>query len=181
MSIFQESGNFVSFVYLNDIAVAAGGKQVFTVGRDVEVAGMDAGGLITYLCQGPIFGIHGKDGDAVFFQTVAGVEVFQMCIRDRNNMQRLPALFGVKEDKSFGSEREILYQVLFDMRQDVTDLKKLVHEIMAERGTVANPAVATSAYYTPATPAVVPPVTSSAVSYTHLDCRCSCRCSIHVL
>ena len=37
---------------------------------------MDAGGLITYLCQGPIFGIHGKDGDAVFFQTVAGVEVF---------------------------------------------------------------------------------------------------------
>ena len=42
-------------------------------------------------------------------------------------------------------------------------------EIMAERGTVANPAVATSAYYTPATPAVVPPVTSSAVSYTHLD------------
>ena len=76
MSIFQESGNFVSFVYLNDIAVAAGGKQVFTVGRDVEVAGMDAGGLITYLCQGPIFGIHGKDGDAVFFQTVAGVEVF---------------------------------------------------------------------------------------------------------
>ena len=44
MSIFQESGNFVSFVYLNDIAVAAGGKQVFTVGRDVEVAGMDAGG-----------------------------------------------------------------------------------------------------------------------------------------
>ncbi len=62
---------------------------------------------------------------------------------EQNNMQRLPALFGVKEDKSFGSEREILYQVLFDMRQDVTDLKKLVHEIMAERGTVANPAVAT--------------------------------------
>ncbi|MCS2441057.1 hypothetical protein NXX09_08400 [Bacteroides uniformis] len=53
---------------------------------------------------------------------------------EQNNMQRLPALFGVKEDKSFGSEREILYQVLFDMRQDVTDLKKLVHEIMAERG-----------------------------------------------
>ena len=76
MSIFQESGNFVSFVYLNDIAVAAGGKQVFTVGRDVEVAGMDAGGLITYLCQGSIFGIHGKDGDAVLFQTVTGVEVF---------------------------------------------------------------------------------------------------------
>ena len=57
------------------------GKYIFAtdfsaVGRDVEVAGMDAGGLITYLCQGSIFGIHGKDGDAVFFQTVTGVEVF---------------------------------------------------------------------------------------------------------
>ena len=53
--------------------------------------------------------------------------------------QRLPALFGVKnEGKSFESEREILYQVLFDMRQDVTELKKLVHEIMSERGTVTS-------------------------------------------
>ncbi|MDV6193681.1 sigma-54 interaction domain-containing protein [Bacteroides hominis] len=52
--------------------------------------------------------------------------------------QRLPALFGVKAGKSFESEREILYQVLFDMRQDVTELKKLVHEIMSERGAVAS-------------------------------------------
>ena len=50
------------------------------------------------------------------------------------NAQRLPALYGSKADKSFGSEREILYQVLFDMRQDVTELKKLVHGIMEERG-----------------------------------------------
>ncbi|MDR1003823.1 MAG: sigma-54 dependent transcriptional regulator [Prevotellaceae bacterium] len=57
--------------------------------------------------------------------------------------QRLPALFGIKESKSFESEREILYQVLFDMRQDVTELKKLVHEIMNER---------------PPSAAVVPPV-----------------------
>ena len=46
--------------------------------------------------------------------------------------QHLPALSG-KREKSFESEREILYQVLFDMRQDVTELKKLVHSIMAER------------------------------------------------
>lgn len=42
---------------------------------------------------------------------------------EQNTIQRLPALFGVKENKSFESEREILYQVLFDMRQDVTELK----------------------------------------------------------
>lgn len=34
------------------------------------------------------------------------------------------------ESKTFSSEREILYQVLFDMKKDVNDLKKLVHEIM---------------------------------------------------
>ena len=51
---------------------------------------------------------------------------------------RLPALSknkgGQSGGKSFESEREILYQVLFDMRRDVTELKKLVHDIMAERG-----------------------------------------------
>lgn len=68
----------------------------------------------------------------------------------QHNAQRLPALFGVKEDKNFGSEREILYQVLFDMRQDVTELKKLVHEIMTERGTTTASPVTKPTYYTPA-------------------------------
>ncbi len=78
-----------------------------------------------------------------------------------NNVQRLPALLGVKENKGFGSEREILYQVLFDMRQDVTELKKLVHEIMSERASgghgTASP-IPDSTYYAPTTP-LVPPVT----------------------
>ena len=50
---------------------------------------------------------------------------------------RLPMLFGSKSSaggKTFESEREILYQVLFDMRRDVTELKKLVNTLMAERG-----------------------------------------------
>jgi transcriptional regulator with PAS, ATPase and Fis domain len=48
--------------------------------------------------------------------------------------QRLPVLMGGKESKSFESEREILYSVLFDMRQEVAELKKMVHNLMAERG-----------------------------------------------
>jgi transcriptional regulator with PAS, ATPase and Fis domain len=50
----------------------------------------------------------------------------------KDEMERLPALFSgaVHEKKSFNSEREILYQVLFDMKKDMNDLKKLVHEIM---------------------------------------------------
>lgn len=85
------------------------------------------------------------------------------------NVQRLPALLGVKENKSFESEREILYQILFDMRHDVTELKKLVHEIMAERNNVnTSPAP----YYTPAppvvasVPAVVPAILHSSVKTT---------------
>lgn len=44
---------------------------------------------------------------------------------------QLPALYHQKENsKSFSSEREILYQVLFDMRKDMTELKKLVYDLM---------------------------------------------------
>jgi transcriptional regulator with PAS, ATPase and Fis domain len=46
-------------------------------------------------------------------------------------MERLPALtLRTDDSKTFNSEREILYQVLFDMKKDVNDLKKLVHDIM---------------------------------------------------
>ncbi len=42
----------------------------------------------------------------------------------------LPALFNLKETQDF-SEREILYKVLFEMKKDVTDLKKLVYSLMS--------------------------------------------------
>lgn len=49
------------------------------------------------------------------------------------DMERLPALFASHrpfDQKTFNSEREILYQVLFDMKKDMNELKKLVHDIM---------------------------------------------------
>jgi transcriptional regulator with PAS, ATPase and Fis domain len=49
-----------------------------------------------------------------------------------HDAQRLPALLAKgKEERTFGSEREILYQVLFDMRKEMHELKQLVHDIMA--------------------------------------------------
>lgn len=46
-------------------------------------------------------------------------------------VQKFPVLVQKESDqKIFNSEREILYQVLFDMKKDVTELKKLVHDIM---------------------------------------------------
>ena len=50
----------------------------------------------------------------------------------KENTERLPTLFSSKHDQqNFSTEREILYQVLFDMKKDVNDLKVLVHDIMS--------------------------------------------------
>ncbi|MDR0894951.1 MAG: sigma-54 dependent transcriptional regulator [Prevotellaceae bacterium] len=84
----------------------------------------------------------------------------------QDKMQRLPALFGVKDAKSFESEREILYQVLFDMRQDVTELKKLVHKIMTERSTPTVMATPSEKVDIPAT-AAVPTIIKPAVKPPH--------------
>jgi len=48
-----------------------------------------------------------------------------------NSNSQLPAIF--KEDtkgNDFSSEREILYKVLFDMKNDLNDLKKITHDLI---------------------------------------------------
>lgn len=48
--------------------------------------------------------------------------------------QNLPAIFSrASENQSFANEREILYKVLFDMKKDMNDLKKLVLDLMENR------------------------------------------------
>lgn len=44
--------------------------------------------------------------------------------------EKLPALYKSIDEKTFASEREILYKLLFDMKKDMNDLKSLVHEII---------------------------------------------------
>ena len=48
------------------------------------------------------------------------------------DIERYPALFERErsEHKTFNNEREILYQVLFDMKKDMNDLKKIVNDLM---------------------------------------------------
>jgi transcriptional regulator with PAS, ATPase and Fis domain len=43
---------------------------------------------------------------------------------------KLPAVIRKDEDKSFSSEREILYKILFEMKSDMNDLKKLVFDLI---------------------------------------------------
>lgn len=43
---------------------------------------------------------------------------------------KLPAVIRKDEDKTYASEREILYKILFDMKSDMNDLKKLVYNFI---------------------------------------------------
>jgi transcriptional regulator with PAS, ATPase and Fis domain len=49
--------------------------------------------------------------------------------------EKMPAMVGGKEADSF-SEREIMYKFLFDMKKDLTDLKKLVLEMISQGGSI---------------------------------------------
>ncbi|MCU4174625.1 sigma-54 interaction domain-containing protein [Carboxylicivirga sp. N1Y90] len=56
----------------------------------------------------------------------------------------LPAIINSSGDSKaksadFNTEREILYKVLFDMKKDMGDLKKLVHGLMQEGNVTAQP------------------------------------------
>ena len=54
----------------------------------------------------------------------------------------MPVLYSGQNDENL-SERDILYKVLFDLKKDVVDLKKLVHDIIShdEQAGISKPAI----------------------------------------
>jgi transcriptional regulator with PAS, ATPase and Fis domain len=57
-------------------------------------------------------------------------ETFKRYLPDYTR-DKLPALYkNTVDEKTFSSERELLYKILFDMKNDINNLKKLVHEII---------------------------------------------------
>lgn len=63
------------------------------------------------------------------------------------NITKLPQLYsksGVIDEKTFATERDILYKILFDMRSDVNELKKLVHNLMQGNNIQADPSIFSS-------------------------------------
>jgi transcriptional regulator with PAS, ATPase and Fis domain len=56
------------------------------------------------------------------------------------SVEKLPALYNRDsiDQKTFNSERELLYKILFDMKNDMSDLKKLVHDIIEKGGIDAD-------------------------------------------
>jgi transcriptional regulator with PAS, ATPase and Fis domain len=51
------------------------------------------------------------------------------------NGVKLPAVIKKEDERSFASERELLYKILFDMKSDMNDLKKLVFDLI-RRGDI---------------------------------------------
>ena len=79
------------------------------------------------------------------------------------NTSRLPAVVGNQGGKSFESEREILYTVLFDMRQEVAELKKMVNDLMADRTStvpVMNTSVSSASTHANTLPTIIHSVKS---------------------
>ncbi len=62
---------------------------------------------------------------------VAGEVMAHYLPKEQKN--NLPMFAGQAEKKSFESEREILYSVLFDMRRDITELKKQLESLRVAR------------------------------------------------
>jgi len=48
-----------------------------------------------------------------------------------DSMSQLPVLYNKKQQETY-SDRDLLYKVLFDMKKDISDLKRVVVEIMKE-------------------------------------------------
>ncbi len=49
---------------------------------------------------------------------------------------KLPAIYKGVDNQTFASEREILYKILFDMKKDMNDLKKVVEELKMAKGQI---------------------------------------------
>ena len=65
----------------------------------------------------------------------------------KEQTNNLPTIAGHKSDgKTFETEREILYSVLFDMRRDITELKKQVERLRSSQDSAKSEAT----YYTTA-------------------------------
>lgn len=61
-------------------------------------------------------------------------DVLSLYLPKQENNSMLPVFLGGKQDsKTFSSEREILYQVLWDMRRDMEELKRAMKDIMANK------------------------------------------------
>jgi len=86
---------------------------------------------------------------------------------DNNTLPVLAHSERENQEKSFANEREILYQVLFDMKKDMAEMKKVISDIT--QGKYSPTSMATVEHVVEAssmTPATVMPIVEASVGHT---------------
>ena len=68
-------------------------------------------------------------------------QILSSYIPAESHTNQLATIKGEQARHSFENEREILYQILFDLRRDVSDLKKIVNEQRGESSTPKSGAI----------------------------------------
>ena len=76
MGVGEESCVSVTSEHLDLVTIAATTQEETPIARDVEVTGMGCCGLVADAREHSGLAINGKNGDAISFQTIAGIKKF---------------------------------------------------------------------------------------------------------
>lgn len=86
--------------------------------------------LIKYRWSGNIRQLRNAAEQISVLETKRDISAATLMSYLPNEGTNLPSVINKKSESDFSSEREILYKILFDMKSDLNDLKKLTLELM---------------------------------------------------
>ena len=86
--------------------------------------------LIKYRWSGNIRQLRNAAEQISVLETKRDISASTLMSYLPNEGSNLPSVINKKSESDFSSEREILYKILFDMKSDLNDLKKLTLELM---------------------------------------------------
>ncbi len=92
--------------------------------------------LVNYPWPGNIRQLKNLVEQLSVIETARDIDGFILSSYLPQNTEKLPQIIGENSQENF-SERELMYKVLFDMKKDLNELKKLVVEILQQGNTVS--------------------------------------------
>ena len=111
--------------------------------------------LVNYRWQGNVRQLKNVTEQISIIETDRDVtaDMLRRYLPQHEQGQRLPALFGSKEfAQGFEGEREFLYKMLYNLNNEVTELKQVVKKLMAGEQVTVTAESAQTPYYAPVTP-----------------------------
>lgn len=92
--------------------------------------------LVNYPWPGNIRQLKNLVEQLSVIETARDIDGFILSSYLPQNTEKLPQIIGENSQENF-SERELMYKVLFDMKKDLNELKKLVVEILQQGNAVS--------------------------------------------